>query len=117
MNDDYIHGYFLVKGSDFLFWVVNGQHRAAALVAENYDTLPATFTTGVYTVNRVISEWHLDFLAGTAYDEKDLLAVKTIFNAYFDETLREKRKQALASWMSLAEAKAQTIKPLNVVEF
>ncbi len=105
--DQHIFGYFLVNDQDFRFLVVNGQHRAAALVELGSQTLPATFTSIVPRMPRLVSPWHLDFLAGVAYDVDKRGVVQEIFEGYFDESLRQRRRDCLADWLRLAQLKSQ----------
>lgn len=112
-----LYGYFLVKNDDFVFQVIGGLHRSAALVDLGWRTLPAVFLMGPYNTPRIVTEWHLDFLSGTAYPEQDLPILKTMFHAYFDERLRKKRRKALAAWMQSAQAKLAQGTSTSIVEF
>ncbi|MCH8506601.1 hypothetical protein [Sodalinema gerasimenkoae] len=105
--DQHIFGYFLVNDQDFRFLVVNGQHRAAALVELGSQTLPATFTSIVPRMPRLVSPWHLDFLTGVAYDVEQRSTAQQIFDSYFDASLRQQRKAALSEWLRLAQSESQ----------
>ncbi|KPQ32962.1 MAG: hypothetical protein HLUCCO16_19245 [Phormidium sp. OSCR] len=117
MSNHDLYGYFLVKNNDFVFHVSGGLHRSAALVDLGWPILPAVFLMGPYNTPRIVTEWHLDFLAGTAYPEQDLPILKEMFHAYFDENLRKKRRQALATWMNSAQAKVAQVASTSMVEF
>lgn len=83
--------------------MVNGQHRAAALVELGSQTLPATFTSIAPRMPRLVSPWHLDFLAGVAYDGSQREVVQEIFESYFDESLRQRRREYVTDWLRLAQ--------------
>ncbi|MCC5898857.1 MAG: hypothetical protein JJU32_13210 [Phormidium sp. BM_Day4_Bin.17] len=118
-GDTPIRVQFLVKRKEFLCVIGSAQHRSSALSALGWQSLPVIQHPNV---PRLITEQHLDLLAGKAYPEESLHVVKTVFDAYFDETLRKKRKQALEHWMKLAEAKVSQCQPTSnksnsIVEF
>ncbi|WP_159789816.1 hypothetical protein [Sodalinema gerasimenkoae] len=96
---DHIRGYFMVQDDDFLFYIGAGKHRAAALLKLGYTSLPATFSIFVPRMPRLISHQHLELLAGKVYDRRILPTVKTMFDGYFNEGIRQRRKSLLASWI------------------
>ncbi|UCJ11959.1 MAG: hypothetical protein JWS08_19960 [Phormidium sp. PBR-2020] len=117
ISDHDLYGHFLVKKDDFLFVVIGGAHRSAALVDLGWTTLPAVFLMGLYSMPRIVSEWNLDFLSGIAYSEEELPIIQTVFHAYFDEDLREKRRRRLGTWMESARAKVTPAAASSIVVF
>ena len=74
----WIRGYFLISGSEFLFIICGGQHRAAAWAALGNDYIPVIFQPGF---PRIID---VDRLKN---------AEKNIAMAYFDEEYRAARRR------------------------
>ncbi len=101
----HICGYFLLKNNDFLFYIEAGKHRAIALVELGYTSLPVVAIPEPY----FISHQTLLGLAGTAYPEEDLPIVQTIFESYFDSSLRQRRRQVLAEWMRRARGESVVV--------
>jgi hypothetical protein len=85
-----INGYFLCRGDDYRFVVLNGNHRVAALRVLGGDTVPVTIRDGHPTVVHFDSlrQWSQD--CGGVYP---MDVARRLFDRMFDESGRGKAER------------------------